>query len=298
MTTSQKPDLNSSMDDPLLDAGLPPPKKNPIEAFIYNFPWWAAVLAGVGVWVVISIAADPIYSNIYRQLQAGIEMTLRITVVSYSGALFIGLMIGLIRSYPPQPQQGLIKRIYSLLHLFFYHLATLLLELARGLPILTMLLIFAFVIIPAIKDYMAFTYDIVIEFRGTSVETAMIVLAVVYGAFLSEIFRAGIQSVDRGQVEAAKSLGMTNFQTMRLVVLPQAIRRVLPPMGNDFISMIKDTSLISIYGIREVTQIARVSSGSSFRYLETYLVAAAIYLALTIIGSILVRTLEQRMKQQ
>src|SRR5690606_30847412 len=107
-------------------------------------------------------------------------------------------------------------------------------------------------------------------------------------------FRAGIQSIEKGQIEAARSLGMNYLQTLSYVVLPQAIRRVLPPLGNDFVAMIKDSSLVAILGVNDLTQLAKVLSGASFRYLETYTTVALIYLSMTIVGSLLVRYIERR----
>lgn len=263
--------------------------------FLYTFPWWALILILSGIWITISIAANEIYSNIFRQLQEGISMTLTVAGVSYVFAVLIGLLVGMIRSNPPRPRFGVVGTIISLFHIVIYNLATLFVMIMRGLPILIVLLIFAFVILPAFRDYMASTYGIVIAFRGSSAESAIIALAIAYGAFLSETFRAGIQSIHKGQIEAARSLGMNYFQTMRFIILPQAVRRVLPPLGNDFVAMIKDSSLVAILGIRDITQIAKISSGSSFRYLETYVTVALIYLLMTIIGSLLVRFLERRL---
>jgi polar amino acid transport system permease protein len=164
----------------------------------------------------------------------------------------------------------------------------------RGLPVLIVLLIFAFVVVPAVRNYLADNLGIELAIRGSSVESAIIALAFTYGAFLSETFRAGIQSIGKGQVEAARSLGMNYWQTMRYIVLPQAIRRVLPPLGNDFVAIVKDSSLVAILGIRDLTQLAKVSSGASFRYLETYLTVAFIYLSMTIIGAVIVRYIERR----
>jgi polar amino acid transport system permease protein len=264
---------------------------------LYGVPWWALALIAIGIWVGFSIAADEIYSRIFTQLRAGIEMTLRISTISYSLALVFGLIVGVIRSTPPRPKKGLIAGTLSFVRLLLYNAATLYVEVMRGLPVLIVLLISAFVIVPGVREILLEAYGIQLPFRGASVETAIIGLSLTYGAFLSEIFRAGIQSIEKGQIEAARSLGMNYFQVMWLVVLPQAIRRVLPPLGNDFISMIKDSSLVAILGIRDVTQIARVTSGSSFRYLETYLTVAVIYLTMTILGSMLVRLLERRSRQ-
>ena len=262
--------------------------------FLYRFPWWALALILIGIWVAFSIAADEIYSNIFRQLQAGIAMTLRVAIVSYAFAFVIGLIIGMIRSNQPKPRPGVLGRVMSVIQLFLYNAATFFVMVMRGLPVLIVLLIFAFVIVPAVRNYLAASWGIELELRGSSVESAIIALAFTYGAFLSETVRAGIQSIDKGQIEAARSLGMNYSQTMRFIVLPQAIRRVLPPLGNDFIAMIKDSSLVAILGIRDLTQLAKVSSGASFRYLETYITVALIYLTMTIIGSIIVRYVERR----
>jgi len=116
-----------------------------------------------------------------------------------------------------------------------------------------------------------------------------------YSAFLAEIFRAGIQSIGRGQMEAARSLGMSYPQAMRSVVLPQAVRNVLPPLGNDFIAMLKDSSLVSVLGVQDITQLGKVYSASTFRFFETYNVVAFLYLVMTIGLALFVRWIEQRM---
>jgi polar amino acid transport system permease protein len=117
-----------------------------------------------------------------------------------------------------------------------------------------------------------------------------------YGAFEAEVFRAGIQSIGKGQMEAAKSLGMTYFQAMRFIVLPQAIRRVLPPLGNDFIACLKDSSLVSVVAVNELTQMGRLRTAATFRAMETYNMVAFLYLSMTLLLSLLVRWLEHRMK--
>src|SRR5574341_1821067 len=120
-------------------------------------------------------------------------------------------------------------------------------------------------------------------------------LAVAYGGFEAETFRAGIESIGKGQMEAARSLGMSYVQAMQHIVLPQAIRRVLPPLGNDFISMLKDSSLVSVMGVRDVTQEARLYAAASFRYPETYNTLAFVYLSMTILLSLVVRGIENRL---
>ena len=127
---------------------------------------------------------------------------------------------------------------------------------------------------------------------------AVIALVIGYSAFIAEIFRAGIESIERGQVEAALSLGMTRWQALRHVVLPQAVRRVLPPLGNDFIAMLKDSSLVSVLGVLDITQSGKLYAASTFLYFQTYNVVAFLYLSMTIVLSLGVRWIEQRMPQQ
>ena len=265
---------------------------------IYNFPWWALAMIVVGVLIAISIAADQIYSDIFNKLKAGIAVTLLVAGTAYVSAIVIGLLVGMVRSSIPKPRSGFPGRLSSLAHLFFYNLASLYVAVMRGLPVLIVLLIFAFVIVPAVRKWINALLGTDLTFRGGSWETAVIALAFTYGAFLSETFRAGIQSISSGQREAARSLGMTWFQSMRFIVLPQAIRRILPPLGNDMVAMIKDSALVSILGVRDITQIAKVSSGSSFRYVETYAVTAMVYLLLTFIGMLGVSYVERRKQNE
>lgn len=261
---------------------------------LFAFPWWLAVIVLVAVYVVVLIASNPLYSDIFIQLREGIGMTLRVSFTAYVSALVIGLVVGVIRAYPPQPGYGLVGSVLGIGRVVLFNVATLYVQILRGLPILVTLLIVAFVIVPGLNTLLQDTLGMDVRIRGSSAESAILALAVTYGAFLSETFRAGIQSIARGQIEAARSLGMSYLQVMRFVVLPQAVRRILPPLGNDMIAMVKDSSLVAILGIQDITQLAKLSSSSSFRYLETYLIAAVIYLMMTILGSLVVRLLERR----
>jgi polar amino acid transport system permease protein len=261
---------------------------------LFSFPWWLAILVLIGLYVVNLILSDSLYTNIFAQLRAGILMTLTVSFIAYSSALVIGLIIGLIRASPPQPSHAPFAAVVSFIRLILYNLATLYVQVLRGLPILVTLLIVAFVIVPMINNFAEETFNVELGLRGSSAPSVIFALAFTYGAFLSETFRAGIQSVGRGQIEAARSLGMNYFQVMRYVVLPQALRRVLPPLGNDMIAMIKDSSLVAVLGVADITQLAKLSSSSSFRYLETYLIAAMIYLLMTTVGSLAVRWIERR----
>jgi len=126
---------------------------------------------------------------------------------------------------------------------------------------------------------------------------AIIALTIGYSAFIAEVFRAGILSVDAGQVEAAKALGLSPIQRFRFIVLPQAIRTILPPLGNDFIAMIKDSSLVSVLGVADLTQMGKVYASGSFRFFETYSIVAYVYLLLTVGLSLGLRALEKRLRR-
>jgi len=115
-----------------------------------------------------------------------------------------------------------------------------------------------------------------------------------YGVFLSEIFRAGIQSIEPGQAEAARALGMNRFQVMTTIILPQAIRNILPALGNDFIAMLKDSSLVSVLGVPDLTNQTRLYIASTFRTFEGYNIMAFLYLSMTLILSLVVRWVELR----
>jgi polar amino acid transport system permease protein len=124
---------------------------------------------------------------------------------------------------------------------------------------------------------------------------AVIALTIGYSAFIAEIFRAGIESIGRGQMEAARSLGMSYPRAMRYVILPQAIRNVLPPLGNDFIAMLKDSALVSVLGVQDITQLGKVYAASTFRFFETYNVVAYLYLIMTVGLALVMRGVEKRM---
>ena len=119
-------------------------------------------------------------------------------------------------------------------------------------------------------------------------------LAMGYAAFEAEVFRAGIQSIDKGQMEAARSLGMNYVQAMRYVILPQALRRVLPPLGNDLIAILKDSSLISALAVNDITQLGKKFRARSFSSFEAYNTMAFLYLSMTISLSMLVKFIERK----
>ena len=126
---------------------------------------------------------------------------------------------------------------------------------------------------------------------------AILALSISYSAFIAEVFRAGIQEVGKGQIEAAQALGLSSWQRFRLIILPQAMRKILPPLGNDLVAMIKDSALVSVLGVQDITQLGKVFSASSFQFFETYNVVAFMYLVLTLSLSLLVRAFEAHLRR-
>ncbi len=276
-------------------------------ARFYTLPYWIFFLVILGGLLAISIITDKIYSNIFQQLMEGVSMTLFVSIVSYLCALTLAVIVGIVRSNPPtapQSRESRRKGVARVLRIGLYNVCTVYVSVMRGIPILVVLLVTGFIVVPALRDLINTSVveslrdladnpeipDLI--WRGSSAGTAIVALAITYGAYMSETVRAGIQSIPKGQFEAAYSVGMTYWQTMRSVILPQAFRNVLPPLGNDFVAMIKDSSLLAFLGIRDITQIAKTSSGRSFRYVETYAVVAYMYLTLVILATTVVNLLE------
>jgi polar amino acid transport system permease protein len=268
--------------------------------YLAHLPWWLLVVLLVAVLLVYSSYTDATYQAIYAFLGKGILVTVRVTLIAYAISITLGLLTGLARvSKNP----------------IIYNIATMYVQVMRGLPILVTILYTAFVITPwaigqinIVGVWLANigllppdnTLALLGDRRaGLTVGfevRAIFALAISYGAFSAEIFRAGIESIGKGQMEAARSLGMSYFEAMRHIILPQAVRRVLPPLGNDFIAMLKESSLVSALGVQDITQLGRLYSASSFEYLKTYNMVAFMYLTMTVLLSLGVKGMERRLK--
>jgi polar amino acid transport system permease protein len=256
-----------------------------------EFPFWllAAVLLGVVfAWL---IAADGNYRIIFGALSRGVLTTLWVSVVAYALAIALGLVVALGR----RSRSRVLREA-----------ATFYVEIVRGIPTLVLLFYVAFVGAPGIVAAWNWVLTLPIDaglvpaltVRGFDMTwRAIFALTISYSAFLSEIFRAGIEAVPKLQVEGAAALGLSRYQAFRLVTLPQAFRTVLPPLGNDFVAMIKDSALVSSLGVQDITQLGKVYSASTFLFFETYNVVAYLYLVMTISLSLGVRWLEARLKR-
>lgn len=270
-----------------------------------SFPWWLVGLILVSIIFAVIILTRPNFQEAFLFIIGGISieadgsvtvsgilLTIFISAISFLIAAIIGLLVGLGRV-----SNSIILK----------NAATFYVEFIRGIPMLVLIFFIAFVGVPgatklllSLGDWLASSG---IPNPLTSIENetpvlvrAIIALAITYGAFLAEIFRAGIQSIGAGQMEAARSLGMSYGQAMRYVILPQAVRNVLPALGNDFVSMVKDSSLVSVLAVRDITQISRLYAGRSFRFGEAYTTLSILYLTMTVVLSLLLRVLERRLR--
>ena len=274
----------------------PQPKLIPWTARLSQLPWWALIILLGGVVIVYFLFTDAIYQDAFLFLVVGVRLTIQVSLISFGTALVVGLIAGL----------GRVSK-----NVVYYNLSTLYVEVVRGVPILVMLIYFAFVVTPLALQFLHWLGPVMFQPIGLvglaeslvnlniqdvdMTARAIAGLAFCYGAFEAEVFRAGIQSIKRGQMEAARSLGMSYFQGMRYVILPQAIRTVLPPLGNDFIAMLKDSSLISVLAVRELTHLGKLNRSRTFRTFETWNTVTFLYLIMTLTLSLVVKFIERRM---
>lgn len=274
-----------------------------------DLPWWMFAAIGLGLYIIYFITTNDDATGAFwflvgtkpddvRELGLGgiafqgIAVTIFVCFIAYLLAIMIGITVGLGRV----SQNRII-----------YNLATFYVEIVRGIPMLVLLAYIAFALLPLSVDainrlgeWLMNGYGMgqaLTEFTTRDVPNVwrgIIGLGIGYGAFSAEIVRAGIESIEKGQWEAASALGMTRWLTMRHVVLPQALRRMLPAYGNDFVAMIKDSALVSVLGVRDMTQAARLHSASSFQFFMTYSILTFLYLLLTISLTRLVRYIERQ----
>ena len=269
----------------------------PSTSNLEKWPWWALIIALSAALIVFSILTTPLYRDAFDFIREGIVTTVRVTLTAYGFAILGGLFLGL----------GRVSK-----NVIYYNFATLYVELMRGIPMLVIILYGAFVVVPLglqlINGLGIWLAGIGLAGWGSALQRitiqdvdmsgrAIAGLAMGYAAFEAEVFRAGIQSIERGQMEAARSLGMTYVQAMRYVILPQAFRRVLPPLGNDFIAILKDSSLISVLAVRDITQLGKLYRARTFSSFEAYNTMAFLYLSMTLSLSMLVKFIERKLSR-
>jgi polar amino acid transport system permease protein len=262
----------------------------PVRAGKPEFPYWLATAIAIAVAVAIYTYVNDIYGKVFSTVVQGLWITLFVTVVAFFLACAVGLVFAMMALSDSRWMRE-VSRFY--------------IEIIRGVPMLVLLFWIAFVGAPvAVAGWNWITtplrqaglIDAATVRDFPLLWRAIIALTIGYSAFIAEVFRAGIQSVEVGQVEAAKALGMSRYQRFRLIVFPQAIRIILPPLANDFVAMVKDSSLVSVLGVADITQLGKIYAAGSLRYLETYSMVAYIYLILTVGLSLALRRLERRMR--
>ena len=238
--------------------------------------WWILILSGVIAYMVYVIFSNPEYNKAFNFILPGLAITFLSTLISFIVALFLGLVSGIGR---------ISKNNYAITISINY------IEFIRGVQDLILIFTIAFVVV--VRGAELFNIN---NGNVPMLVRAIIALSVFYGAYIAEVFRAGIESVHQGQREGGASLGLSDRQIMRYIILPQAFRNMLPALGNDFISMMKDSSLLSVLAVEDLTYRGRLYSGSTFRFAETYLVLTVLYLIITLILSGLQRKLEKRLE--
>jgi polar amino acid transport system permease protein len=208
----------------------------------------------------LSILADISY-----YLVQVVHWTLLISIAAYALAVACGIVFGIARIWPSRPLRWLAGAYINVL---------------RGVPLLV-LIFFVYFGLGSIINLDRFV-------------AGVLAVGVCYGAYMAEIFRSGIEAIDYGQHEAAKALGMTRWQTLRHIILPQSVRIVVPPAANEFIACLKDSSLVSIIGLRELTRAGREYTSQHFLDFHTWLMVGLIYLILTLTLTRIVRWVERR----
>jgi len=237
----------------------------------------ALLFAVVAAWGITTTTG---YRQILVTVASGLGVTLGVSLVAFSLAVVLGLGLGLMR----------VSSVRVL-----REVATFYVEVVRGIPMLVILYYIAFVGAPGLVELLGWI-GFPISIRDLDFTArAILALTLGYSAFLAEIFRAGIESVHQGQLEAALALGHGRTGALVHVILPQAFRNALPPLGNEFVSMIKDSALVSALGVQDLTQLGKVYAAGSFQFFETYNVVAYLYLVLTVGLSLGVRLLEHRL---
>jgi polar amino acid transport system permease protein len=230
--------------------------------------WRISFFGAMGVLAILFLVKPHPYRDILLFLPDGILKTFEVTLMSIACALVVGLITGI----------GRISRIPIL-----NRIATIYVEVVRGIPLLVQIF------------YIYYALGKIVQVPD--IFAAVIAMTICYGAYLGEIFRAGIQSIHKGQMEAAIALGLTRSQALRRIILPQTVRVVLPPLGNEFIALLKDSSLVSILAVSDLLRRGREYASKTFDYFEAFTVVALVYLVMTLFFSRLVALMEERMNR-
>lgn len=211
----------------------------------------------------------------YVKVLEGLQNTLLIAITGLIIGLVIGTLIATVRVLPK----------YKLLPRVLNNICSCYVALFRGSPMVVQLLVFYYVLLPLLGSNI------------TRVQAAIIVFGFNSGAYISEIMRSGIQSVDPGQLEAGRAVGLSFGTSMIRIVIPQAVKNILPTLGNEFISLIKETSVVSFIGVSDLYMAFNYMATNSYEYMVPYLVMALIYIVLVLLITLLVKLMERSLKK-
>ncbi|MHB8104770.1 MAG: amino acid ABC transporter permease [Dehalococcoidales bacterium] len=245
-------------------------------------PWWWLVVGVVVLTVLLMVFKPDPYWDIFLFVRDGLAVTVELTLISFVFIIILGLIGGLGRI----AKNPIIRFI-----------TTLYVEIIRGIPLMVQLIWWYFaapVVIQSIGS--GLHIEALATYRSNPLFLAVVGLVICYGAYMAEIFRAGIQSIHKGQMEASRSLGMSYIQSMISVILPQAFRVVLPPVGNEFLMLLKDTSLVSVVAVADLTRRGREFMAAHFNPIEVWTLIALLYLILTLVSARAISWLENRRK--
>jgi polar amino acid transport system permease protein len=246
--------------------------------------WW--LLVAIVVLLVILLATtkpDP-YNRILNFVSDGIWVTIYTTAISFVLVLVLGLFGGLGRT----SRNPIIRGIASVY-----------VEVVRGVPLLVQLIIWYFAFPALVKDLgQAWNIESFASYRANPIVMAILGMTVCYAAYMSEVYRAGIESIPKGQMEAARSLGMNYLQAMGYVILPQAFRVILPPIGNEFVTLLKDSSLVSVVAVADLTRRGREFMAANFIPIQTWMMVALLYLIMTLVAARAVKWLEKHSRYE
>jgi polar amino acid transport system permease protein len=231
--------------------------------------WNISFFGAVALLIALPVFSPDPYLKVLAFVPDGLAATFGVTIAAILCSLVIGLFAGL----------GRISHVTII-----NRMATVYVEVIRGIPLLVQLF------------YIYYALGPVLHMEGPT--AAVLAMSICYGAYMAEIFRAGIQAVPKGQMEAALALGLSPSQAMRKVILPQTVKIILPPIGNEFIALLKDSSLVSILAVSDLLRRGREYASTSFRYFESYTVIALIYLVMTLFFSRLVALMEDRLRHR
>jgi len=262
-----------------IDSGIgtnPTPAGAKAEFDWSSFPWWFLGILSVILFPMYKVLTDPTWEEGFLFIKDGIKLTLIVTLGGFVVAMLLGLFVALGRM-----SKNTILRNFAIFYI----------ELIRGIPVLVTIFFIGLVIWPWLVRTAGLGPQ---SFLASKEVKTTVAVGLIYAAFIAEVLRAGVESIKQGQREAGLSVGLNNRQVFRFIVWPQAIKNIMPALGNDLIALLKDSSLVSILAVRELTQLTKLWTGRSFQFFAGFMILAALYLMLTVSLSLVLQWYERR----